>query len=199
MSNSYERYKRQRATKVQPQKRPGRFDNPKFYANLKVFVIAFAALFLAGMVSFNLYLSSLPPIDNLEDFRPNIVTKFYSADGEVIKTFTAYTYNKVELKDVPEQLTNALIATEDKNFYKHKGYDIFGIIRSSIQNVIARHAVQGASTLTQQLARILFLSNERTMSRKIKELEVSARIEKTISKDKILEMYLNNVYLGSGA
>ena len=100
---------------------------------------------------------------------------------------------------MPEELKEALIATEDKNFYRHGGYDVFGIIRSSIQNVIARHAVQGASTLTQQLARILFLSNERTITRKIKELEVAARIEKTITKDQILEMYLNNVYLGAGA
>ncbi|MBD5402927.1 PBP1A family penicillin-binding protein [bacterium] len=201
MSSSYERYKKQRAAKdiareniARSRKKPNGF----FY-NLKMFVIISVALMLAGFVALNLYLSSLPPIENLEDFKPNIVTKFYSEDGEVIKTFTAYTYNKVELKDVPDELKKALIATEDKNFYHHRGYDIFGILRSSIQNVIARRAVQGASTLTQQLARILFLSNERTITRKIKELEVSARIEKTISKDQILEMYLNNVYLGSGA
>ena len=200
MSNSYERYKRQRANRdyYSRGKEPQKKEN-KFFSNLKLFVITTTALLLAGFTAFNLYLSSLPPIDNLEDFKPNIVTKFYSHDGEVIKTFTAYTYDRVELKDVPEQLKQALIATEDKNFYKHGGYDIFGIVRSSIQNVIARQAVQGASTLTQQLARILFLSNERTLTRKIKEIEVAARIEKTISKDKILEMYLNNVYLGGGA
>lgn len=201
MSSSYERYKRQRASKeiarenISVKKRPAN----KFFNNLKMFVLIATALFLSGFVAFSLYLSSLPPIENLEDFKPNIVTKFYSADGEVIKTFTAYTYDKVELKDVPEQLKKALIATEDKNFYNHNGYDILGIARSSLQNVLARHTVQGASTLTQQLARILFLSNERTMSRKIKEIEIAARIEKTISKDQILEMYLNNVYLGSGA
>ena len=202
MSSSYERYKRQRAARdiarenIAPRRRK---PESRFFTNLKMFVLTVTALFLAGFVAFNLYLSSLPPIENLEDYKPNIVTKFYSADGEVIKTFTAYTYEKVDLEDVPEDLKNALIATEDKNFYKHNGYDILGIVRSSIQNVIARHAVQGASTLTQQLARILFLSNERTITRKIKELEVAARIEKTISKDQILEMYLNNVYLGSGA
>ena len=97
---------------------------------------------LAGIVALNLYLSSLPPIENLEDYKPNIVTKFYSQDGEVIKTFTAYTYDRVDLKDVPQELKNALIATEDKNFYKHGGYDILGIIRSSIQNVLARRAVR---------------------------------------------------------
>lgn len=199
MSNSYEKYKRQRAAKDIARENIANRKGNGFYYNLKLFVLTSTALILAGLVAFNLYLSSLPPIENLEDFKPNIVTKFYSQDGEVIKTFTAYTYNKVELKDVPEELQKALIATEDKNFYKHNGYDILGIVRSSIQNVIARRTVQGASTLTQQLARILFLSNERTLTRKIKEIEVAARIEKTISKDQILEMYLNNVYLGAGA
>lgn len=200
MSSSYDRYKRQRAAKdIAKENISRKKKGNSFFTNLKIFVLTSTALMLAGIVALNLYLSSLPPIENLEDYKPNIVTKFYSQDGEVIKTFTAYTYDRVDLKDVPKELQNALIATEDKNFYHHGGYDIFGIIRSSIQNVIARHAVQGASTLTQQLARILFLSNERTLTRKIKELEVAARIEKTISKDQILEMYLNNVYLGAGA
>ena len=170
-----------------------------FITNLKFFFILMAAFMLAGFASLQLYLSSQPPIDNLEQFKPNIVTKFYSEDGEIIKTFTAYTFSKIELKDVPEQLKEAIIATEDKNFYRHGGYDIFGLARSSIQNILAGRVVQGASTITQQLARILFLSNEKTFTRKIKELVIAARIEKTISKDQILEMYLNNVYLGSGA
>ncbi len=202
MSSSYEKYKKQRAAKSNSGEYNSKNKNKKgnkFFYNLKMFVLTMSALMLAGFVALNLYLSSLPPIDHLEDYNPNIVTKFYSADGEIIKTFTAYSYSKVELKDVPDTLKKALIATEDKNFYHHNGYDIFGIVRSSIQNVVARRAVQGASTLTQQLARILFLSNERTITRKIKELEVAARIEKTISKDQILEMYLNNVYLGAGA
>ena len=103
------------------------------------------------------------------------------------------------MKDVPEDFIKALIATEDKNFYKHHGYDLYGLARSTIQNLLARKLVQGASTITQQLARILFLSNEKTFDRKLKELVIAARIEKTISKDEILEMYMNNVYLGSGA
>ena len=168
-------------------------------SNFKLaFIIGFAFI-LAVFAALQLYLTSQPPIKHLEQFKPNIVTKFYSHDGEVIKTFTAYTFSKIELKDVPEQLKEAVIATEDKNFYHHNGYDIFGLVRSSVQNVMARRVVQGASTITQQLARILFLSNERTFTRKIKELVIAARIEKTISKDQILEMYLNNVYLGSGA
>lgn len=163
-------------------------------------IVVFAVgIVLAGMIALKLYLISLPPIKNLNSLKPNIVTTFCASDGEVIKTFAAYTYSNVELKEVPEQLVKALIATEDKNFYKHQGYDMLGLVRSMIANVLAGHVVQGASTITQQLSRILFLSNEKTVTRKIKELQVAAQIEKTISKDKILEMYLNNVYLGSGA
>ena len=171
----------------------------KFFRAVKVIFILGIACALAGCVSFNLYLSSLPPIENLDGFKPNIVTKFHAHDGEIIKTFTAYTYSRVEMKDVPQDFINALIATEDKNFYKHHGYDLYGLARSTVQNLIARKLVQGASTITQQLARILFLSNEKTFDRKLKELVIAARIEKTISKDQILEMYMNNVYLGSGA
>ena len=170
-----------------------------FFSTLKyVFVLGCACL-LAGVASLELYLTSLPPIENLEQFKPNVVTKIYSADEEIIKTFTAYTYEKIELKDIPENLKKALIATEDKNFYRHHGYDLTGLVRSTVQNILAGRVVQGASTLTQQLARVLFLNNERTIDRKIKELFIAARIEKTISKDQILEMYMNNVYLGAGA
>lgn len=174
------------------------FDNPllKFLTYLFVFFIGVA---LAGMLALKLYLMSLPPIKNLNTLKPNIVTTFCSSDGQVIKTFAAYTFSNVELKEVPKELIQALIATEDKNFYKHPGYDIVGLARSMVANILAGRVVQGASTLTQQLSRILFLSNEKTFTRKIKELQVAAQIEKTISKDKILEMYLNNVYLGSGA
>ena len=173
--------------------------NGGFFSTIRFIFIMSCACALAGVASLELYLSSLPPINNLEQFKPNIVTKIYSGDGEIIKTFTAYTYEKIDLKDIPDNLKKALIATEDKNFYRHHGYDITGLARSTLQNVIAGHVVQGASTITQQLARVLFLNNERTFDRKLKELFIAARIEKTISKDKILEMYLNNVYLGSGA
>lgn len=167
--------------------------------NLRNFIIFSLACILAAGVAFKVYLSSLPPIRNLDTFKPNIVTQFYSADGEIIKTFTAYSFKKIDIQNVPEDFIHALIATEDKNFYKHDGYDLTGLARSTVQNLIAGRVVQGASTITQQLARILFLSNERTFDRKIRELVVAARIEKSISKDRILEMYINNVYLGSGA
>ncbi len=174
------------------------YDNP-ILKYISTFTVVGIGVALAGMIALKLYLISLPPIKNLNTLKPNIVTTFCANDGQVIKTFAAYTFSNVELREVPKQLVQALIATEDKNFYKHPGYDIVGLVRSMVANVLAGRVVQGASTLTQQLSRILFLSNEKTFTRKIKELQVSAQIEKTISKDKILEMYLNNVYLGSGA
>ena len=173
--------------------------NQKLRSTIAYFISVGIAVVVAAVVSFKLYLMTLPPINNLEEFKPNIITKFYSSDGEIIKTFTAYTFKKVELDEIPDTLVQAIIATEDKNFYHHDGYDLFGLARSIIANVMAGRVVQGASTITQQLSRILFLSNEKTFNRKIKEFVIAARIEKTISKDKILEMYLNNVYLGSGA
>lgn len=153
---------------------------------------------LAAIAAFNIYLASLPPISNFEDIKPNPVTTIYSADGEVIKTFTAFKFEKVSIDKIPEYLKQAVIATEDKNFYRHRGFDTMGMARSVIANISSGSVKQGASTITQQLARILFLSNERTFDRKIKELIIAHRIEKTISKDEILEMYLNSVYLGSG-
>lgn len=178
---------------------PKKIKNPRKMGPFKQFFIMLASFILAGIVGVHLYLVTQPPIQHLEDFKPNVVTKFYSADGEVIKTFTAYRFEKVDIAEVPDYIKQAIISTEDKNFYHHHGYDPIGVARSMVVNVLSGGFKQGASTITQQLARILFLSNEKTFDRKIKEFIVAARIEKTISKDKILEMYLNNVYLGSGA
>lgn len=164
----------------------------------RLFILGTACL-LAGLVALKLYLAIIPPIANLSDFKPNMVTKFLSADGEVIKTFNACTFSKVEANQIPKELKEAIVATEDKNFYNHPGYDLCGVARSMIENAIAGHVVQGGSTITQQLSRMLFLSNEQSYTRKIKEIIIAAQIEKSISKDQILTMYLNNVYLGSGA
>ena len=157
------------------------------------------SIFCAMFLAFKFYLHSLPPISNFDDIKPNPVTTIYSSDGKLIKTFSSFKFEKVSIEDVPDDLKNAFIATEDKNFYRHDGYDLIGLVRSTFVNVLAGRAKQGASTITQQLARILFLSNEKTFDRKIRELILANRIEKTISKDQILEMYLNAVYLGSGS
>lgn len=178
---------------------PKKVKNPKRNSPIKTLFVMIFSVMLAGFIGVNLYLASQPPIQHLEDFKPNVVTKIFSSDEEVIKTFTAYKFEKVDINEVPDDIKNAIIATEDKNFYHHHGYDPIGVARSMVVNLTTGGLTQGASTITQQLARILFLNNEKTFDRKIKEFIVAARIEKTISKDKILEMYLNNVYLGSGA
>ena len=190
MSDRYQFEVPERIRKVKPKRN---------YTVFGYFLVFCTAVALAAFSAFKLYLISLPPIHNLEDFKPNIITKIYSSDGEIIKTFTAYTFKKVELEEIPDTLIQAIIATEDKNFYHHAGYDLMGLARSIVANIMAGRVVQGASTITQQLSRILFLNNEKTFNRKIKEFVIAARIEKSISKDQILEMYLNNVYLGSGA
>ena len=190
MSDKYQFEVPEKIRKVKPKRN---------YTFLGYCFVFFAAVLLAAFSAFKLYLLSLPPIHNLEDFKPNIITKIISSDGEIIKTFTAYTFKKVELEEIPDTLIQAIIATEDKNFYHHAGYDLVGLARSIVANVMAGRVVQGASTITQQLSRILFLNNEKTFNRKIKEFVIAARIEKSISKDQILEMYLNNVYLGSGS
>ncbi len=163
-----------------------------------VFIIGIAVI-LAGYVAVKMYLNDLAPIPNLENYNRNIVTQVYSSDEHVIKTFQTFHYEQVSIDEIPKYLKDAIISTEDKNFYNHDGYDIWGIARSILVNIINKSARQGASTITQQLARLLFLSNEKTLVRKVKEIKIAARIEKSISKDKILEMYLNNVYLGSGS
>ena len=170
-----------------------------FFTLVKVGLIIAIACALAGYAAIKMYLNDLEPIPNLANYHRNIVTQVLSSDERIIKTFQAYNYEHATIDEIPKYLKDAIISTEDKNFYTHEGYDILGICRSVIVNIINKKASQGASTITQQLARVLFLSNEKTITRKLKEIQIAARIEKSIPKDKILEMYLNNVYLGSGA
>jgi len=126
-------------------------------------------------------LDAQSPISNLETYNPNVVTKIYSSDGKLIKTFTPYKFEKVSLNQIPDYLKQALISTEDKSFYTHKGYDLWGLARSVLVNIKSQKVKQGASTITQQLARVLFLTKEKTYDRKIKELIIAARIEKTLT------------------
>ena len=170
-----------------------------FMTFLKVILVITIAFTLAGYTAVKMYLNGLEPIPHLNNYNRNIVTQVYSSDGHLIKTFQTFHYEEATIHEIPKYMKDAIISTEDKNFYSHDGYDIFGIARSVVVNIMNKKASQGASTITQQLARILFLSNEKTFIRKIKEIQIAARIEKSIPKDKILEMYLNNVYLGSGA
>ena len=172
--------------------------NP-FIKFIKIMLIIFLAVMSAGYIAVKTYLAGLEPIPNFGNYNRNIVTQVYSSDDHLIKTFQTFHYEQATIDQIPKYIKDAIISTEDKNFYTHDGYDLFGILRSAIVNVTHKDTTQGASTITQQLARILFLSNEKTFIRKLKEIQIAARIEKSVSKDKILEMYLNNVYLGSGA
>ncbi len=157
------------------------------------------AFMLAAVTAGFMYLNSLPSIAQIEQYEPTLTSQIVSADGRIIKTFGAYNYKKVSIEQIPEHMKKAIISIEDKNFYTHRGFDIPALIRSTIKNIKARKIVQGASTITQQITRILFLSQEKTFTRKFKELVLAYRLEKTLPKDKILEMYLNNIYLGEGA
>lgn len=163
------------------------------------FFTIFFACILAGCMALVLYFISLPSIAQLSNYEPNLTSQLVSADGTVIKTFGAYKSEKVTIDEMPDNLKKAIVSIEDKNFYHHKGFDVLALVRSMASNIMAGHIVQGASTITQQLARILFLSQEKTFDRKFKELILAYRLEKTIPKNQILEMYLNNVYLGEGA
>ncbi|OGI04920.1 MAG: hypothetical protein A2Y25_00660 [Candidatus Melainabacteria bacterium GWF2_37_15] len=157
------------------------------------------AFLLAGAMAGFMYLQSLPSIEQLEQYEPTLTSQIVSNDDVVIRTFGAYKYNRVSINQVPDNMKNAITSIEDKNFYRHSGFDVIALIRSTIKNIKAGKVVQGASTITQQITRILFLSQEKTFTRKFKELVLAHRLEKTVSKDKILELYLNNVYLGEGA
>ena len=141
----------------------------------------------------------LPQIRALEDFKPSAVTRIYSADKVLLAELFIEKRDPVPLKDVPHYLKSALIATEDRKFYKHSGVDIKGILRAIIKNIWAGEYAEGASTITQQLAKTLFLTPKKTIIRKMKEAVLSFQLERRYTKDEILKLYLNQVYFGSGA
>jgi len=141
----------------------------------------------------------LPQIQSLETFRPSAVTRIYSADKELLAELYLEKRDPVPLKSIPHYLKTALIATEDKNFYKHSGVDLKGILRAILKDVLARKFVEGASTITQQLAKTLFLTSEKSIMRKIKEAFLAFQLERRYTKDEILGLYLNQIYFGSGA
>ncbi|VWB44021.1 penicillin-binding protein 1A [Burkholderia latens] len=140
-----------------------------------------------------------PSIDTLADYRPKVPLRVYTADHVLIGEFGAERRELVRLQDIPVPLKNAVLAIEDARFYEHDGVDFLGLLRASIANLTHRGTQQGASTLTMQLARNLFLSNERTLSRKLREIAIAFKIEHALTKDQILEMYMNQIYLGQRA
>ena len=155
---------------------------------------------MAGMVGIYLYLSDdLPKITSLTDYHPSIITTVYSDDNRKIAEFYRERRIVVPLSDIPVQLQQAFIAAEDARFYKHQGIDFFSIIRAFIKNLEAGTIVQGGSTITQQVTKSFLLTPERSYERKIKEAILAYRIDKTFTKQEILYLYLNQIYLGHGA
>jgi len=141
----------------------------------------------------------LPPFDSFQDYHPSLVSRVYADNGEIIGQFFIERRLYTPIDKIPQALTQAVIATEDSRFFEHPGLDIVGIGRAAWTNLKKGGRFQGASTITQQLARALFLSPERTYQRKIKELILAVKMEWVLTKEQILEMYLNQIYFGHGA
>jgi len=149
--------------------------------------------------AFFAFTHDLPQIRSLENFRPDAVTRIYSADKVVLAELFVEKREPVPLEAIPRLLKAALVATEDRKFYKHSGVDLKGIARAIIKDIKAGEFVEGASTITQQLSKTLFLTHRKTLVRKIKEAILAFQLERRYTKDEILELYLNQVYFGSGA
>ncbi|MEQ9889071.1 peptidoglycan glycosyltransferase/peptidoglycan DD-transpeptidase MrcA [Pectobacterium zantedeschiae] len=164
-----------------------------------LFILAVSCILLGAASIYGLYRyiePQLPDVAALKDVRLQTPMQVYSADGELIAQFGEKRRIPLKLDQVPPELVHAFIATEDSRFYEHHGVDPVGIIRAASIALTSGHASQGASTITQQLARNFFLSPERTLIRKIKEVFLAIRIEQLLTKDEILELYLNKIYLG---
>jgi len=141
----------------------------------------------------------LPQVQALEDFEPSAATRIFSADGEMLAQFFIARRLPVPLSQMPDDLKKAVISIEDRRFYQHAGFDIKRNIGALVRDIQQRRLAQGASTITQQLARDLFLTPEKTVSRKLKELFLALQIERRYTKDEILEFYLNQIMIGPGA
>ena len=167
----------------------------------KLLIIALAALlFAAGAGSVLGYLLTfdIPEVKHLQDWKPPVVTTIYSADGQVLYQFGAEKRIVVGLDQIPKEFLEALVATEDSHFYEHFGVDPWGIARAIITDIIRFKKAQGGSTITQQLARSLFLKPEKTVRRKLQEMVLAVQIEKAFTKQEILGFYCNQVYMGHG-
>ena len=155
---------------------------------------------MAAMVGVYMYMSEgLPKIASLTDYHPSIISTVYSDDNRKIAEFYKERRIVVPLSDIPLQLRQAFIAAEDSRFYQHQGIDFLSIVRAFIKNLEAGAIVQGGSTITQQVTKSFLLTPERSYERKIKEAILAYRIDKTFTKEEILYLYLNQIYLGHGA
>ncbi|AFT87332.1 penicillin-binding protein 1A [Paraburkholderia phenoliruptrix] len=170
-------------------------------------ILGFFGLIVAGVVCVLLVLGyalvvatpNLPSLDALTDYRPKVPLRIYTADHVLIGEFGEERRDIVRIQDVPDSLKKAVLAIEDARFYDHGGVDLTGIARAGFVALTNGHATQGASTITMQVARNFFLSSEKTYTRKIYEMLLAYKIESKLSKDQILEVYMNQIYLGQRA
>ena len=172
----------------------------KFIKFLFFLIICVALLGIGSIYGLYRYLApQLPDVSTLKDVRLQTPMQIYSADNQLIAQYGEKRRIPLVLSQIPQQLVNAFIATEDSRFYEHHGIDPVGIFRAATVALLSGHASQGASTITQQLARNFFLTPERTLIRKIREAFLAIRIEQLLSKDEIMTLYLNKIYLGARA
>ncbi|MFH1091575.1 MAG: transglycosylase domain-containing protein, partial [Pseudomonadota bacterium] len=169
-------------------------------------VVTFLGLliFLAGLglwMVYDHFSQDLPPIGALkQEYRPPTVSYFYAEDGKtVIGEFCREHRLVVPMDQIPRRVIMAFVAAEDANFFNHPGFDLSGIIRAFVRNTEAGRIVQGGSTITQQVTRAFLLSKEKSYGRKIREAILSYRLEQNLTKDEILYLYLNQIYLGHGS
>jgi penicillin-binding protein 1A len=162
-------------------------------------VVAAGAVALGATWAYHYFTRDLPNIETVNDYRPPAVSSIYARDGTLVAEFFEERRYPVKLQDVPLIIRQAFLASEDENFYRHQGIDPVSILRAIYKNITAGGAKQGASTITQQVVKNLLLTPERKLERKVKEAILSYRLEKRLTKDEILEIYLNQIFLGNNA
>lgn len=175
-------------------RRIGRFFGFLFATGTILFLIGAAA---AGLMIWH-YDKDLPDYTQLKNYEPPVMTRMHAADGSLLAEYSRERRLFLPINAIPDLVKNAFLSAEDKNFYQHPGIDPEGIVRAVVVLARGDRRVQGASTITQQVAKNFLLTNERTFDRKIREMLLAFRIEAAYSKDKILELYLNEIYLGLG-
>jgi len=161
---------------------------------IRAFLAGLSAVAMVFFVALLIY-PSLPNIDGLSEYRPKQPLQVYSSDGALIAEFGEERREFTSIKTVPQKMINAIIAIEDRRFFEHPGIDIIGVIRAALKNITGQ-SYEGASTITMQVARNFFLSSERTLKRKINEILLAIKIENNLKKEEILELYINQIYLG---
>ncbi|MEK9916452.1 MAG: transglycosylase domain-containing protein, partial [Betaproteobacteria bacterium] len=158
-----------------------------------------AAAVLIGVFAFVVAYPQLPSVAALTDYKPKLPLRIYSREGVLIGEFGREHREFLPIENVPNHLKNAIIAAEDERFMEHHGIDFMGIGRAALANFAARGARQGASTITMQVARNFFLTSEKTLTRKFNEALLAIKIERNLTKNEILELYVNQIYLGQRA